>query len=210
MSTSSLSEVSPDLVSFDYEVRGEKFGYEFTRHFGDREEAGPPSEIRVHVALLASRGPEALGSAVSFSFPLCGYAQDDWSSGEAMRFLSRQVVEFSHHVSHVECTDLLGTFWSLAKFGFFTGSSPGVRHMLVYLIVDSRVPPCYVYIHEPGLQEMQVFFTATRLWRDVCCTLGELLVRSTGRRDWDYSPSKPASKVARMAARAASFFASSP
>ena len=89
MSTSSLSEVSPDLVSFDYEVRGEKFGYEFTRHFGDREEVGPPSEIRVHVALLASRGPEALGSAVSFSFPLCGYAQDDWSSGEAMRFLSR-------------------------------------------------------------------------------------------------------------------------
>ena len=138
------------MVNFAYDVRGEKFGYEFTRHFGDMEEVGPPSEIRVHVALLASKGPEALGFAVSFSFSLCGYAQDDWTSEEAMRFLSRQVVEFSHHVSHVECTNLLGTFWSLAKFGFFTGSSPGVRHMLVYLIVDSRVPPCYVFIHEPG------------------------------------------------------------
>ena len=69
-----------------------------------------------------------------------------------MRFLSRQVLEFLHHNSHVECTDLLGTFWSLAKFGFFAGSSPGVRHMLVYLIVDLRVPPCYVFIHEPGSQ----------------------------------------------------------
>ena len=89
MSTSPLSAVSPNLVSFDYEVRGEKFGYKFTRHFGDREEARPPSKMRVHVALLASRGAKALGSAVAFSFPLCGYAQDDWSSGEAMRFLSR-------------------------------------------------------------------------------------------------------------------------
>ena len=117
-------------------------------------------------------------------------------------------MEFLHHVSHVECMDLLGTFWSLAKFGFFAGSSPEVRHMLVYLLVDSRVPPCYVFIHEPGLQAMQEI--ATGLWRDVCCTLGELLVRSSSRRDWDYSPSKPASKVARMAARTASFFASSP
>ena len=72
-----------------------------------------------------------------------------------MRFLRRHVVEFSHHVSHVECTDLLGTFWSLAKFGFFVGSSSGVRHMLPYLIVDSRVPPCYVFIHELGAQAMQ-------------------------------------------------------
>ena len=72
-----------------------------------------------------------------------------------MRFLSTQVVEFLHHVSHVECTNLLGMFWSLAKFGFFTGSSLGMHHMLVYLIVDLRVPPCYVFIHEPGSQAMQ-------------------------------------------------------
>ena len=61
-------------------------------------------------------------------------------------------MEFLHHVSHVECTDLLGTFWSLAKFGFFAGSSREMQHMLVYLIVDLRVPPCYVFIHEPDLQ----------------------------------------------------------
>ena len=77
------------MVTFDYDVRGEKFGYEFTRHFGDREEVGPPFEVRVHVALLATRGPKALGSAVPFSFPLCGYAQDNWTYGEAMRFLRR-------------------------------------------------------------------------------------------------------------------------
>ena len=84
------------------------------------------------------------------------------------------MVELSHHVSHVECTDLLGTFWSLAKFGFFAGSSPGVRHVLVYMIVDSRVPPCYVCIHEPDVQMLQE--TAVGLWRDVCHALGERLV----------------------------------
>ena len=99
-------------------------------------------------------------------------------------------MEFSHHVTHVECTDLFGMFWTLAKFGFFVGSSWGVRHMLVYMIVDLRVPPCYVFIHEPGAQALQE--TAIRLWRNVCRALGERLVRSLGRQDWDYSPSKPA------------------
>ena len=162
------------------------------------------------MALLATKGLEALGLAVSFSFPLCGYAWDDWTSEEAMRFLSRQVVEFSPHVSHVECMDLLVTFWILAKFGFFAGSLPGMRHMLVYLIVDSRTPPCYVFIHGVEFLSQEAREIVTRMWRDICCALSKLLVTSIGRRDWDYSPSKPASKIARMVARVASFLATSP
>ena len=54
-----------------------------------------------------------LGSVVAFSFPLCGYAQEDWSVGETSRFLSRQVVEFSSHLGDLEITALLGMFWGL-------------------------------------------------------------------------------------------------
>ena len=43
-----------------------------------------------------------------------------------MQFLSRQMMEFSHHVSGIECTNLLRVFWGLAKFGFLAGTDPRV------------------------------------------------------------------------------------
>ena len=206
---SPLGAIAPQLVSFDYNVQGESFGYEFTRHFGDSEDSRPPSPIRVHVALLRARGPSSLGSAVAFSFPLCGYAQEDWTVGEASRFLSSQVVEFSNHLEDLEVTDLLGMFWGVAKFSFLAGSGTGERHLLVHLIADSRAAPCYVFVHEDGRDAFEVLTVATGMWREVCCALSERLVTTSGRRDWDYSPSKPASKIARMAARAAALLSSS-
>ena len=78
-----------------------------------------------------------MGSAISFSFPLCGSTQeDDWTQGEVMQFLSRQVIEFSHLVGDTECKDLLIVFWGLAKFTFLASSDPKLRHLIVYLIVD--------------------------------------------------------------------------
>ena len=65
-----------------------------------------------------------------------------------MRFLSRHVVEFSHHVGDTQCKDLLTMFWGLAKFTFLASSDPKLRHLIIYLIVDSRVCSSYVYIHE--------------------------------------------------------------
>ena len=57
--TSPLGAIAPQLVSFDYDVQGEAFGFEFTRHFGDSGDSSPPSPIRVHVVLLRSRDPTA-------------------------------------------------------------------------------------------------------------------------------------------------------
>ena len=198
-------------MSFDYDKRGSPFGYELTRHFGDSEDSSPPLPMRIHVTLLDSHGPASLGTVVLFSFPLCGCSQEDWSHDEAMRFLSRQIIEFSHHLGNTECTDLLGVFWGLAKFTFLE-SLPGSRerHLLMYMIVDSRLSPCYMYIHEDALPVTEARGLAMAVWRQVCCTLSERLVGSRGRQDWDYSPSKPASKIARLAARAASFLAPSP
>ena len=82
--------------------------------------------------------------------------------------------------------------------------------MLMYMIVDSRVSPCYIYIHEDTLPAAEARGLATVVWRQVCCTLSEKLVGSWGRQDWEYSPSKPASKIARLGAKAASFLAPSP
>lgn len=58
--TSPLSVIPPGLVSFDYHMRGERFGFEFTRQFGDLDSEAAASRIRVHVMLLAFRGGEAL------------------------------------------------------------------------------------------------------------------------------------------------------
>ena len=69
-----------------------------------------------------------------------------------MRFLSILVIKFSNHVGDTKCTDLLGIFKGLAKFVFLEGSLGSLaRHLIVYMIVDSRVPSCYMYIHENAL-----------------------------------------------------------
>ena len=85
--TSPLSAIPPGLVSFDYLMRGERFGYGFTRFFGDHDADAMDSKIWVHVLLLATKGGEALASAVAFSFPLCGASDTDWTIDSAMRFL---------------------------------------------------------------------------------------------------------------------------
>ena len=128
-----------------------------------------------------------------------------------MRFLSRQVIKFSHHIGETECIDLLGIFWGLTKFTFLEcllGSQE--HHLIMYLIVDSRIPPCYMYIHEDTLPAVEARGLAMVVWRQVCCTLSEHLVGSRGWQEWDYSLSKPASKIARLVAKAASFLAPSP
>ena len=60
--TSPLSAIPPGLVSFDYSMRGERFGYGFTRCFGDQDVDALDSKIRIHVLLLggSTRGGEAL------------------------------------------------------------------------------------------------------------------------------------------------------
>ena len=202
---SPLSAIPPGLVSFDYSMRGERFGYGFTRYFGDQDVDALDSRIRVHVMLLATRGGEALASAVAFSFPLCGATDMDWTVDSAMRFMRAQVLEFSHHLSDIEVTDVLRRFWELAKFQVLAASQgSGERHMLMYMFVETRIRPCYMYIHEDG--ELQALATAHSLWTLVRGIMVERLSSWRGRSDSDYSPSKPSSKMARLAAVAASMF----
>ena len=79
----------------------------------------------------------------------------------------------------------------------------------MYMIVDSRISPCYMYVHEDTLPTREARGLVTVVWRQVCCTLSERLVGSWGWQDWDYSLSKSALKIARLAAKAASFLAPS-
>ena len=98
ISTSPMAAIPPRLVSFDYHQRGESFGYEFTQYFGELDDSRPATRLRVHVAILASRGASAIDSAVAFSFPLCGHSQANWTLPAAMRFMRAQIIEFSHHL----------------------------------------------------------------------------------------------------------------
>ena len=106
---------------------------------------------------------------------------------------------------------MLGVFWGLAKFAFLE-CLPGSqeRHLIMYMIVDSRVSPCYMYIHEDALPATEARGLAMVVWRQVCCTLSERLVGSRGRQDWDFFPFKLALKIAWLAPRAASFLSLSP
>lgn len=53
-----------------------------------------------------------------------------------MHFLRAQVLEFSHHLSNIETTDVLRCFWDLAKF-FVLAATQGARerHMIMYLFL---------------------------------------------------------------------------
>ena len=128
-----------------------------------------------------------------------------------MCFLSRQVIEFSHHIGKTECTNLLGVFWGLDKFAFLEClPSSQEHHLIMYLIVDSGIPPCYMYIHEDALPSSEATGLATLVWHQICCKLSKQIVGSWGWQDWDYSLSKMASKIAWLAAKPASFLAPSP
>ena len=98
------------------------------------------------ILLPATRGGEALASAVAFSFPLCGASDTDWTIDSAMRFLRAQVLEFSHHLSDIEVTDVLPLLGACQVPGF--GSFAGVRgttHAHVYVCGDAYSPMLYVY-----------------------------------------------------------------
>ena len=143
--TSSMTTIPLGLVSFDYHMRGELFGYEFSRFFGAQEESRP-STIRVHAVALASIGVTALDSAVAFSFPLCGATQPYWTLGEVMRFVRGQVTEFLHHLGELDYTDLFIHSWDSAQFFFIPCSLES--QLIMYMIADTSIAPCYVYVHE--------------------------------------------------------------
>lgn len=86
---------------------------------------------------------------MAFSFPLCGGPQPDWTLANAMKFMHAQITAFSLHLGELECAESISCFWDLARFMVVPGSSEATEwHIVMYLVVDSRLTPCYVYIHE--------------------------------------------------------------
>lgn len=58
--TSLVFTIPHGLVNFDYQERGERFGYEFTRHFGDAVCERHALSMKVHVVMMAFRGSTAV------------------------------------------------------------------------------------------------------------------------------------------------------
>lgn len=193
-------------MCFDVSHRGGLFDYTFTRHIGDHDSEAPPARFRVHVLLLAARGGEAIDSSVGFSFPLCGSGTQDWTSDRVLDILRAQALEFSHHVDDIDLTDLLKTFWSLAKFSVSRADETGLRHLVIRLVVDTQSSPGYVFIHEDSWPEPEALRATFQTWSFIRHMWQERLAHSRVRSDADYSPSKPLSKIARLAAAAASVF----
>ena len=156
-----MTAIPPGLVSFDYHMRGELFGYEFSHFFGAQEESRP-SSIRVHAVALVSRGVTALDSTVAFSFPLCGATQPDWTLGEVMRFVRGQVLEFSPHLGELDYTDLFIQSWDTAQFIFIPGSLES--QLIMYVIADTSIAPCYVHVHENTQSPERAFEMGEFTW----------------------------------------------
>ena len=122
-----------------------------------------------------------------------------------MRFLKAQVVEFSHHLGIQECSDVFRCFWDLARFMLVAGRPKAIeRQLIMYLFVETRILPCYVYFHEDEVMQDMAREFAIQNWTCLRRALIERLSVHWGRLDSDYSPSKPSSKIARFAAVAAS------
>ena len=63
-----------------------------------------------------------------------------------MRFVRAQVVEFSHHLGDLDYTYLFIQSWDTTQFPFILGLQES--QLIMYVIADTRIAPCYIYVHE--------------------------------------------------------------
>jgi len=71
----------------------------------------------------------------------------------------------------------------------------------MYFFADAQCSPSYVFVHEDALTVDTALRAAQCAWTFVGYTMQDRLSRR--RSDADYSPSKPASKISRLAAAVA-------
>ena len=83
---------------------------------------------------------------MAFSFPLCGATKPDWTLGVAMCFVRGQEIEFSHHLGELDYTDVFIRSWDRAQFLFIPSSLES--QLIMYVIADMSIAPCYLYVHE--------------------------------------------------------------
>ena len=56
------------------------------------------------------------------------------------------MLEFLHHLRELDYTYLFIRSWDTAQFLFIPGSLE-IR-LIMYVIADTNIAPCYVYVHE--------------------------------------------------------------
>lgn len=101
-----------------------------------------------------------------------------------MRFLRAQIVKFSHHLGDVECTNAFRCFWDFAKFMLVVGASEAKKSQLfIYIIVESRILPRYVYIHEDKIMQDMAGEFVVQTWVYLRHTLSERLSKFRGCLD---------------------------
>ena len=151
--TSPLLAIPRHLVIFDYHERGSPFGYKFTRHFGDREDGLP---YLTHMGRL----PSARQSPSPFHFV------DVRKRTRPMVRLCVSSVgkSLSSHIilerrSAPTCLVSFGAWLSLLFWSAYKLSGSQERHVIMYMTVDSEIPPCYMYVHEDAVPPTE----ATRL-----------------------------------------------
>ena len=108
----------------------------------------------------------------------------------------------------LDYTDLFIRSWDTAQFLFIPSSMES--QMIMYVIADTSIAPCYVYVHEDMHSPARAFELGEFTWFSLRRALMEQLTSFRGHLNLDYSPSKPALKIARFAAVAASWFSQSP
>ena len=86
-----------------------------------------------------------------------------------MHFVRGQVVEFLHHLGELDYTDLFIHSWDTTQFLFIPSSLES--QLITYVIADTSIAPCYVYVHEDMHSPERAIelgeFTWFSLWRDL-------------------------------------------
>ena len=188
----------------DTQEAGIRHDYGFLRHLGGEETT--PARLRVHLLFMPERA--SVESAAGFSFPLCGPSRAEWTSDSVYTALLEQAAEFSHYLGNLDFTDTLIRLWSDARV-YLLPEALGLadQQLFMYWHAEPHVPPTYVYLHEDGISDAHA--EAERAWAVTCTTMQSVIGTSRGRLDADYSPSKPPSKVSRVATALARRFAGS-
>ena len=90
------------------------------------------------------------------------------------------------------------------------GADGTETQLIMYFYADTQIASCYVFVHEDGIPDSVAQSLGQQYWIGTCQVLWEQLAMFRGRVDSHYLLSKPASKLARFAAAAASMFSPSP
>lgn len=153
-STLPLSTISLGLVIFDYHQKGKLFDYGFTRHSNNQIETLQPRACKSMLWFLAHMGKQHLTQQWCFLFPFVACPKRTWPLPQSCTSFRQRLLSSCTIWMTLRVQKSWDTFMMSAKFFLLNElQESNERHSSMYKIVESRISPCYVYVHEDKISQ---------------------------------------------------------